>query len=160
MKSIFLTAIAVFCTMCQPASAMTGPYYHQVPAGCEVRPPSSSSPAGPIYDRRGFYVGYFQPLPYNDPRPTYYVDPANNYSPSQSNYDTSPTFGFGGYGYGGYYGYGYGYGGYGYRGNRYYGRRRYTAGYRGASSGYRSSGGFRGGGGFHGGHSGGHGGHS
>ena len=175
MKHMALTAIVVFFAMCQPASAMTGPYYRQVPANCEVRPDQAGSPAGPIYDQRGFYVGYFKPLPYNDPRPTYYVDPANNYSPSASNYDTSPTFGIGGYGGYGYGGYGYGYGGYGYGGYRNSGGRCYVSnGYRGPTSGCRSGGGNRSGGGFHssggfhgggsfhgGGHfgSGGHGGH-
>ena len=65
-----------------------GPIYRTIPQGCQVRPVDSCGQAGPMYDNRGFYQGYYQPMqiqPTYTPMPGYpttipQTGPTNSYA--------------------------------------------------------------------------------
>ena len=62
---ITLCGLLFLSLLCGPGWAQPagrGPIYHEIPAGCELRPDSADSNEGPIYDSRGFYQGYYKPL--------------------------------------------------------------------------------------------------
>ena len=103
MKRLLLLIVLCAAMFPSPARAQTGPFFHDIPAGCQVRPDSPNSAAGPLYDLRGFYMGYYQPLPTQGPS---YTQTFGTASPSYTAaLSTTSTFNNSGYSNYGNYGY-------------------------------------------------------
>ena len=70
MRNLMTLLLLIFAA--GQAHAQCGPVYRTVPQGCSVH----GNGAGPVYDQRGFYQGYYQPIPIAGPQPVFSQNPA------------------------------------------------------------------------------------